>query len=53
MKTKTKTKIVEVAWKKGETRPCPSGRCSHRHVAKSGPCVEVGCGCHGDKKVKP
>lgn len=34
-------------WKKGETRPCPTGKCKHRHVQKTGPCCEIGCGCHG------
>lgn len=42
-------KRTEVAWKKGETRPCP-GKCGHVHVAKSGPCTKLGCGCHGASK---
>lgn len=44
---KTTKKAVPVEWPKNQTRPCPSGKCKHRHVAKSGPCTEVGCGCHG------
>jgi len=45
--------ITPVKWLKGQTRPCPSGKCKHLHVAKSGPCTEIGCGCHGKKEKKP
>jgi len=44
--TKAKRIHPEIVWKKGETRPC-QGKCGHQHVAKTGPCTELGCGCHG------
>ena len=26
--------------------------CEHQHIAKTGPCIKFGCGCHGaDKPV--
>ena len=46
MKTKH-PKFPPTEWKKGETIPCPSGKCQHRHVRKTGPCTHSGCGCHG------
>lgn len=42
-----KTKQPPTKWEKGQTRPCPTNKCSHRHVKDTGPCVEIGCGCHG------
>ena len=42
-------KSPEPTWKKGETRPCP-GKCGHPHVAKTGPCTKIGCGCHASSK---
>lgn len=51
---KNKQQHTPTEWKKGETRPCPTGKCKHRHVVGTGPCVESGCGCHGSygKKEK-
>lgn len=52
MKSKRTHKPTE--WKKEETRPCPTGKCKHRHIRATGPCTEIGCGCHGSygKKEK-
>lgn len=47
MKTKTKKTHAPTVWPKEQTRPCPSGKCKHRHVKGTGPCTEIGCGCHG------
>lgn len=44
---KSKHKHQPVKWEKGQTRPCPTGKCSHRHLKGTGPCTETGCGCHG------
>jgi hypothetical protein len=43
-----KSKQVSVtSWKKAEIRPCPTGKCKHQHIKGTGPCIELGCGCHG------
>lgn len=34
-------------WPEKQTRPCPTGKCKHRHIKGTGPCTETGCGCHG------
>lgn len=49
-KKNAKREYPATEWKKGETRPCPSGRCKHRHVKDTGPCTEIGCACSGSKK---
>lgn len=46
-----KTKTAPVAWAKGQTRSCPTGKCKHSHVKDSGPCTEIGCACHGKEVV--
>lgn len=46
MKIKVKQQPA-TEWKKGETRPCPTGKCKHHHVRGTGPCTQTGCGCHG------
>lgn len=42
-----KTQTTPTKWPKEHVRPCPSGKCKHLHVRKTGPCTEIGCGCHG------
>jgi len=49
---KSTTQYPPTVWKKSETQPCPSGKCKHLHIRKSGPCTEMGCGCHGRKSKK-
>jgi hypothetical protein len=49
---KTKTQYPPTVWSKALTRPCPSGKCSHRHIKNTGPCTEPGCACHGTKNKK-
>lgn len=49
---KNKKQYPATSWKKEHTRPCPSGRCKHRHVRGSGPCCEVGCSCSGSSSKK-
>lgn len=50
MSSKTK-KGTAPTWEKGQTHPCP-GKCGHPHVATSGPCTKIGCGCNAIKSRK-
>lgn len=50
-KTKSSVKHTEATWTKGQTIPCP-GKCGHQHIAKTGPCTKIGCGCTATKSRK-
>lgn len=49
--SKKNAQHAEPVWPKGTTIPCPA-KCGHPHVAKSGPCTKVGCGCYATKQRK-